>query len=73
MTRKAPFAALIFFVIVAVGLGLDYMMYRSTTNPNAMVAGIITLIIAFVVSSAIQVADQWDKAVVLAFGSLSFT
>jgi len=69
MRRGSPFAVLIFFVILGIGGGLAYAMYRVTGNVGSIVIGVIAFVIALVVSFAIKVADQWEKAVVLRLGN----
>jgi regulator of protease activity HflC (stomatin/prohibitin superfamily) len=61
------FAALIFFVILGIG---GIIAYALSTVSSVLGSGIgaVTFVIAFVVSSAIKVADQWDRAVVLRLG-----
>jgi regulator of protease activity HflC (stomatin/prohibitin superfamily) len=43
-------------------------MYRVSTNVESLWIAACALVLAFVASSAIQVADQWSKAVVLRLG-----
>ena len=59
--KTSSFAALIFIVILGIGAGLTYAV-------NAVWIGIITVVIAVVVSAAIKVADQWEKVVILRLG-----
>jgi regulator of protease activity HflC (stomatin/prohibitin superfamily) len=69
MRKMNSFAALIFIVILAIGAGLSYVSYCiSADNAVSTWIGIIAIIIAIVVSSAIKVANQWEKAVVLRLG-----
>ena len=70
MRRINSFAALIFIVILAIGAGLSYASYCGPADYAGRVwIIIITLFIAIIVSSAIKVADQWEKAVVLRLGN----
>lgn len=66
------FAALVFMLILAIGGGLAYSSYSGPADAGR-IAGIIimTVIIAIIVSSAIKVADQWEKAVILRLGKFS--
>ncbi len=68
MKKNSSFPALIFVVILGIGAALAYAAHREATDSVAywILAGAVVL--AFVVSSAIQVADQWSKAVVLRLG-----
>jgi len=68
MKRNSSFAALIFVLILAAGAVLAYAVYRTSGSLNALGIGGIGLILAWFVSSGIQVADQWSKAVVLRLG-----
>jgi regulator of protease activity HflC (stomatin/prohibitin superfamily) len=68
MRRTSSFAVWIFFVILGIGLGLAYGMYSVSANVANVWIGAGAFVIALVVSSAIKVADQWDKAVVLRLG-----
>src|SRR4249919_471202 len=68
MRQTNSFAALVFIVILAIGVALAYAMYGISASwvSNRLVAA--ALIVAFVVSFATKVADQWDRAVVLRLG-----
>jgi regulator of protease activity HflC (stomatin/prohibitin superfamily) len=72
MRRFNSFAALIFIFILAIGAGLAYSIY-DTSSDSGESAGIfiLTVLIAIVVSSAIKVADQWEKAVILRLGKFN--
>jgi regulator of protease activity HflC (stomatin/prohibitin superfamily) len=68
MKTRSSFSVLIFFVILAIGLGLAYSVYGYQAGSGALFVGAITFFIALLVSSAIKIADQWEKAVVLRLG-----
>ena len=68
MKKNSSFPVLIFIVILAIGVVLAYAMHRSSADFGALWILGCALVLAFVVSSAIQVADQWSKAVVLRLG-----
>ena len=69
MRRINTFAALIFAAILAIGIGLSYALYSGSPDYAGTVWIIIgTIFIAIIVSSAIKVAYQWEKAVVLRLG-----
>jgi regulator of protease activity HflC (stomatin/prohibitin superfamily) len=59
---------LVFVVILAIGGALAYPRLKAADNIGAAAIGGIAFLIAVVVSSGIQVADQWDKAVILRLG-----
>jgi regulator of protease activity HflC (stomatin/prohibitin superfamily) len=69
MRRFNSFAALVFIIILAAGTGSACYSYNGPADAGR-IAGIIivTFVIALIVSSAIRVADQWEKAVVLRLG-----
>jgi regulator of protease activity HflC (stomatin/prohibitin superfamily) len=69
MRRINSLAVLSFIVILAIGAGLSYASYAiSGNNAGSIWIAIIAFFIAIVVSSAIKIADQWEKAVVLRLG-----
>lgn len=68
MKQNRSFALLIFVAILGVGAALAYSRYRAADNFEAGVIGVGAFVLAMVVSSAIQVADQWDRAVILRLG-----
>jgi len=68
MNQNRSFSILIFFVVLGTGLGLAYFRYSTGQNIEAWVIAVISLVVATVVASSIQVANQWDKAVVLRLG-----
>ena len=67
MKSPSSFSTLVFFIILAAG-GL----FAAVVTPFSQVAGtgiaVITFAIATLVSWAIKVADQWDRAVILRLG-----
>ncbi len=68
LRKSSSFAALVFIVILGIGAGLAFAMYRVTANMETASIGIIAFLIALVVSLAIKVADQWEKVVILRLG-----
>jgi regulator of protease activity HflC (stomatin/prohibitin superfamily) len=65
--KTNSFAALIFFVIMGVG-GLFAYATAAVSDVVGMGIGIVTFVVAVVVSSSIKVANQWDRALVLRLG-----
>ena len=66
MRKPSALPALIFVLIILVGFGIAY---ATSTHPVASaVIAVVTVVVAFVVSSSIKVADQWEKVVVLRLG-----
>jgi regulator of protease activity HflC (stomatin/prohibitin superfamily) len=68
MKTRSSFSVLIFFVIIAIGLAIAYSVNNQLAGTGTMVIGVITFLIAIIFSSAIKIADQWEKAVVLRLG-----
>jgi regulator of protease activity HflC (stomatin/prohibitin superfamily) len=68
MKTRSSFSVLIFFVIIAIGLGIAYSGNSQLAGTGTMVIGVITFLIAIIISAAIKIADQWEKAVVLRLG-----
>src|SRR5664279_2440892 len=67
--KGSSFTALIFGVILCIGGGLAFVVYRGTANiGTAEVIGVISFVIALVVSASIKVADQWERVVILRLG-----
>jgi len=70
MRRINAFAALIFAAILVIGVGFSYASYHGPGAYTGTVWIMIsTIFIASVVSSAIKVAYQWERAVVLRLGN----
>jgi regulator of protease activity HflC (stomatin/prohibitin superfamily) len=68
MKQNISFSALVFFVILGVGAFLAFVVSGVAGNIPAGFVGVAALILAMVASSAIRVADQWDRAVILRLG-----
>jgi regulator of protease activity HflC (stomatin/prohibitin superfamily) len=69
MKTNNSLAALIFLVILGIGGGLAFAVYRVTANNlESAGIGVIALVIALVLSLAIKVADQWERVVILRLG-----
>jgi regulator of protease activity HflC (stomatin/prohibitin superfamily) len=68
MKQSSSFQALIFAIILAAGALAAFSLHRLSTDVAAIFVLCISLVIAYIVASAIQVADQWNKAVVLRLG-----
>jgi regulator of protease activity HflC (stomatin/prohibitin superfamily) len=68
MTNKSFFPTVIFFIILGIGVAVTYSMQGVSTPAQSTVTAAIALIIASLVSSAIKIANPWDKAVVLRLG-----
>ena len=69
MKTRSSFSVLIFFVILAIGIALAYPGFNTESGKgSAMGIVIIFFLLALLVSSAIKIADQWEKAIVLRLG-----
>jgi regulator of protease activity HflC (stomatin/prohibitin superfamily) len=68
MRRNNSFSMLVFLVILFGGVALALLMYGTSANAPSFAIGIVALTLATLVSRAINVADQWEKAVVLRLG-----
>ena len=66
--QNRSFAVLVCVVILGIGAALAYPSYKAADNVGALAICAIAFVIAIAVSSGIQVADQWDKAVILRLG-----
>ena len=68
MRKSNSFASLVFIVILGIGVGSAFVMYKNTASKDSIWIGVIAFVLAILVSVAIKVADQWEKAVILRLG-----
>src|SRR5271155_4808561 len=68
MKRNRSFPALIFVVVLGIGAALAYATHVASADIAAIGILAVSFVLACAISSAIQVADQWSKAVVLRLG-----
>jgi regulator of protease activity HflC (stomatin/prohibitin superfamily) len=68
MRNNSSFAVFIFFIIFAIGVAISYTMFSASANAEGFWVLVCAFIVALIISSAIKVADQWNKAVVLRLG-----
>jgi regulator of protease activity HflC (stomatin/prohibitin superfamily) len=68
MKKNRSFPVLIFIVILGIGAASAYAAHRVSPGFVAFLTLGAAVVLAFIVASAIQVADQWSKAVVLRLG-----
>ena len=68
MTTKNSFSVLIFFAILTIGIALAYARYDEQSVLGALWIAVIFFLAALIISSAIKIANQWEKAVVLRLG-----
>jgi regulator of protease activity HflC (stomatin/prohibitin superfamily) len=68
MKQNRSFPAFVFVVIFGLGAALGYLRYRAGANIEGAEIWVGAFALALVVSWGIQVADQWEKAVILRLG-----
>jgi regulator of protease activity HflC (stomatin/prohibitin superfamily) len=68
MRSKNVFGGFVFVVIFGIGLFGAYSAYDPVAMTASIVIGAGAFLLALLVSSAIKIADPWDKAVVLRLG-----
>ena len=68
MRKSNSLSALVLVVIAGIGAALAYFAHLAADNAASIGIFCAAIVLAFIVSSAIQVADQWSKAVVLRLG-----
>ena len=69
MSRSGSFPALVFGLIIGAGVALSYEVYRLDGSlTGSVVILCVSLLVAALVSIAINVASPWDRAVVLRLG-----
>jgi regulator of protease activity HflC (stomatin/prohibitin superfamily) len=68
MRSKSLFSGFIFVVIFGGGIAWAYSVYSASESTETVIISVASFIIALIISSAIKVADPWDKAVVLRLG-----
>jgi regulator of protease activity HflC (stomatin/prohibitin superfamily) len=67
MRRPNFVSMLIFVAVLAIGAWLAFAVGGSAQQPN-LVIGAIAVLLAIVLSSAVKVANEWDRAIVLRLG-----
>jgi regulator of protease activity HflC (stomatin/prohibitin superfamily) len=68
MRQSNSFPALIFVVILGIGAALAFGLHSISADLAAFAVFAFALALAYFLASAIKVADQWSKAVVLRLG-----
>ncbi|MGC9151298.1 MAG: slipin family protein [Microbacter sp.] len=69
MRFKSSFSVLIFFVVIILGVGFAWMVFGEQNTVGMEWGFVITVLLAFIISGAVKVANPWDRAVVLRLGS----
>ncbi|MDQ2832815.1 MAG: slipin family protein [Acidobacteriota bacterium] len=68
MRTNSSFPALLFVLIAGLGAFIGYGLHRTGSDFIAVATLALGFLCALLVSSAVRVADQWSKAVVLRLG-----
>jgi hypothetical protein len=68
MRSKSIFGGFIFVILFAMALFGAYAAYKSDDNTLAVAIAVGGLVVAILISSAINIAAPWDKAVILRLG-----
>jgi len=68
MRQNKSVASLVFLLILGLGAVLAYARHGAAINPEFVGIGVGAFILAMLASSSIQIADQWDKVVILRLG-----
>lgn len=68
MRPTSSFSTLVFVVILGIGVALAYAAFDVSNGVAAYEIILAAFILATIVSSAVKVADQWNRAVVLQLG-----
>jgi regulator of protease activity HflC (stomatin/prohibitin superfamily) len=68
MRKPSSLPALIFIVILGIGLAFAYSVLTFPDYRASLSIAIISAVIAFVVSYSVNVANQWERVVVLRLG-----
>ena len=66
--NKSSFSILVFFVILFIGAALAFTMHISFGGYASYFVFAITFFLAYVISASINIANQWDRAIVLRLG-----
>ncbi len=68
MRKGSSCPAFVSVSIVFLGAALAYLLHLGSADALAIAIFLMSVLLAWVVSASIQIADQWNKAVVLRFG-----
>lgn len=68
MKTNNSLAVLIFFILFGIGVAISYPYFSTGNNAAGLWTLAISFFIALLVSTAVKIAAQWEKAVVLRLG-----
>jgi regulator of protease activity HflC (stomatin/prohibitin superfamily) len=69
MNTNNSISVLVFFIIIIIGGALAFFVFNPSSPAGSIWIGIITVLIAILLSSSIKVANQWERVLVLRLGS----
>jgi regulator of protease activity HflC (stomatin/prohibitin superfamily) len=67
MERSRVLSTWVFIVVLAIGLGVSYLVYRASASAGVGLA-VGAFLVALIASASLQVANQWERAAVLRLG-----
>jgi len=68
MQNKNIFGGFVFVLLFGLSLAGAYAAYNPNDKATGLIIGVGGFLLALLVSSAIKIADPWDKSVVLRLG-----
>jgi len=68
MQNKSFLSAVVFIIIFGSGLAVAYAMHGIATSAGSIIISASSFVLAAFISSSINIANPWDKAVVLRLG-----
>jgi len=68
LRSSSSLSVLVFIVILGIGIGIAFAIGGSSPGVASYTVGGVFLLAAVIAASALKVADQWDRAVVLRMG-----
>jgi len=68
MKQPNPLQAALFAILFLIGIWIAYALYSMTGQVLFLGIALAMLVVAVIVAAAIQLANQWEKAVVLRLG-----
>ena len=68
MRKPSSLPGLIFVIILGIGLAFAYSNLTFASHEQSLLIAVCSVIIAFIASYSVKVADQWERVVVLRLG-----
>ena len=68
MRPRNALSTVVFIIILAAGLGLDFLYFGPGVGWGSPALAFAVVLVAALVASALKVADQWSRAIVLRLG-----